>query len=105
MCSAGAVFFVSRDRGAPRSFRGMKTPPLRSRVLCALVLVSLALVTRLAAAEMNGRYLYVAAPGIRDYLEYGGHGVLVFDIDHRHKFVKRIPFQGLDPQGKPDNVK
>ena len=28
--------------------------------------------------------LYVAAPGIRDYLEYGGHGLLVFDIDDGH---------------------
>ena len=36
------------------------------------------------------RYLYVAAPGVRNYLEYGGHGLLVFDIDNGHKFVKRI---------------
>jgi len=36
---------------------------------------------------MDGRFLYVAAPGIRDYLEFGGHGVLVFDIDHGHRFV------------------
>ena len=49
--------------------------------------------------------LYVAAPGIRNYLEYGGHGVLVFDIDHGHKFVKRIPSAGLDENGKPLNVK
>jgi hypothetical protein len=32
--------------------------------------------------EGSGRRLYVAVPGIRDYLEYGGHGLLVFDIDH-----------------------
>ncbi len=51
------------------------------------------------------RLLYVAEPGIRDYLEYGGHGLLVFDIDHGHKFVKRIPTAGLDPKGKPLNVK
>jgi sugar lactone lactonase YvrE len=38
----------------------------------------------------DGRYLYVAVPGIRNYLEFGGAGVLVFDIDHGHKFVKRI---------------
>ena len=25
----------------------------------------------------------------------GGHGVLVFDIDHGHKFVRRIAFAGL----------
>jgi len=51
------------------------------------------------------RCLYVAEPGIRDYLEYGGHGVLVFDIDHGHRFVRRIKGAGLDAQGKPLNVK
>jgi DNA-binding beta-propeller fold protein YncE len=51
------------------------------------------------------RLLYVGAPGIRDYLEYGGHGVLVFDIDHGHRFLKRIPFAGVDEKGKPLNVK
>ena len=28
---------------------------------------------------------------------YGGAGILVFDIDHGHKFVKRIPLQGAPP--------
>jgi len=51
------------------------------------------------------RYLYVAVPGIRDYLGYGGHGILVFDMDNNHKFVKRIPTQGFHPDGKPSNVK
>ena len=36
------------------------------------------------------RYLYVVTPGIRDYLEFGGAGILVFDIDRGHKFVRRI---------------
>src|SRR3989337_4224 len=59
------------------------------------------------AAEQpgDGRVLYVAAPGIRNYLEYGGHGLLVFDIDRGHRFVKRIPTAGLNAQGKPLNVK
>ena len=51
------------------------------------------------------RYLYVAVPGIRDYLEFGGHGLLVFDIDNAHKFVRRIPTGGVDDQRKPRNVK
>ena len=51
------------------------------------------------------RLLYVAEPGIRDYLEYGGHGLLVFDIDHGHRFVRRIPTGGVDEKGKPLNVK
>jgi len=53
----------------------------------------------------DGKFLYVAEPGIRNYLEYGGHGVLVFDIDHGHRFVKRIPSSGLDEKGQPLNVK
>ena len=51
------------------------------------------------------RLLYVAAPGIRNYLEYGGHGILVFDIDRGHRFVKRIAAAGLDENGRPLNVK
>lgn len=51
------------------------------------------------------RYLYVATPGIRDYLGYGGHGLLVFDIDRNHQFVKRILTQGLHPDKTPSNVK
>lgn len=51
------------------------------------------------------RYLYVAVPGIRDYLGFGGHGILVFDIDNNHRFVKRIPTQGLHPDKTPSNVK
>jgi DNA-binding beta-propeller fold protein YncE len=51
------------------------------------------------------RYLYVAVPGIRDYLGYGGHGILVFDMDNHHRFVKRIPTRGLHPDKTPSNVK
>lgn len=51
------------------------------------------------------KYLYVAVPGIRDYLGYGGHGILVFDIDKNHQFVKRIPTSGLHPDKRPSNVK
>ena len=51
------------------------------------------------AAEEGARgeqhYLYVAVPGVRRYLEYGGHGLLVFDVADNHRFVKRIPVAGL----------
>lgn len=56
-------------------------------------------------APPKGRYLYVAVPGIRNYLGYGGHGILVFDMDNNHRFVKRIKTQGLNSNGKPSNVK
>ncbi len=56
-------------------------------------------------APAAGRYLYVAVPGIRNYLGYGGHGLLVFDVDNGHRFVKRIKTGGLRSDGKPSNVK
>jgi hypothetical protein len=48
--------------------------------------------------------LYVAAPGIRNDLEFGGAGILVFDMDRDHAFVKRIetPASRLE---KPENMK
>jgi hypothetical protein len=53
------------------------------------------------------RLLYVASPGVRDYVQWGGHGVLVFDIDDKHRFVKRLSLAGygLDAAGKVLNVK
>jgi DNA-binding beta-propeller fold protein YncE len=55
---------------------------------------------------LNGRYLIAAVPGVRDYLGYGGHGLIIFDIDHGHRFVKRIPFKGFHPKnGQPSNIK
>ena len=56
-------------------------------------------------AQEKRHYLYVAVPGIRNYLEYGGHGILVYDIDNGYRFVKRIPTQGLKSDGTPSNVK
>ena len=42
-------------------------------------------------ARPERHLLYVAVPGIRNYVEHGGVGVLVFDMDDGHRFVKRIP--------------
>ncbi len=58
-----------------------------------------------AKTTASGRYLYVAVPGIRNYLGYGGHGILVFDMDNDHRFVKRIETQGYLGNGLPSNVK
>ncbi len=39
------------------------------------------------------RLLYVASPGVRNYLEHGGHGILVFGIDKGHTVLKTVgPF-------------
>jgi DNA-binding beta-propeller fold protein YncE len=65
------------------------------------------LASPLAAAQppaKPSRLLYVVCPGIRDYPEFGGAGVLVFDIDAGHRFVKRIPTTA-SAAGKPRNVK
>lgn len=71
-----------------------------------LLIVSLTPVHSTAAQSPTVRhYLYVAVPGIRDYLGYGGHGILVFDIDSNHRFVKRIDTKGFHPDKTPSNVK
>jgi DNA-binding beta-propeller fold protein YncE len=49
-------------------------------------------------------FLYVAAPGIRNYLEFGGAGILVFDMDRDHAFVKRIATPASQRE-KPENIK
>jgi DNA-binding beta-propeller fold protein YncE len=90
-----------------------------TRLIARLVLVGASLLSSSAASAAEAkplgggeateadvaRRLYVAEPGIRNYLEYGGHGLLVFDIDRDHRFIKRIPTAGLDSKGVPLNVK
>ena len=75
------------------------------RALTAVVVLAAIFPSGGAADQNLQRRLYVAVPGIRNYLEYGGHGLLVFDIDQGHRFVKRIPTAGLNKDGKPLNVK
>ncbi|MEY2880979.1 MAG: hypothetical protein RLZZ15_3359 [Verrucomicrobiota bacterium] len=80
--------------------------PLRRCLATLLIIAASAGVLRAAEARpADGRFLYVATPGVRDYLEYGGHGIIVFDIDHGHKFVRRIKSAGTDDKGRPLNVK
>src|SRR5438477_12561382 len=69
----------------------------------AALFVSMSPVPIRAAAEQH--FLYVANPGTRNYVEYGGVGILVFDVANGYKFVRRIPTWDV-PQGKaPENVK
>lgn len=79
---------------------------MNARKLMGIGLLWLVLAGPVRSAEAAlTRHLYVAVPGIRSYLEYGGHGLLVFDIDDGHRFVKRIPIGGLDERGRPINIK
>src|SRR5947209_6410475 len=57
-----------------------------------------------AVLAEDAQMLYVAAPGIRDYFERGGAGILVFDIRHGHRFVRRIETPA-GSQPKPENIK
>src|SRR5436190_7125809 len=69
--------------------------------LSTLLVVALAL----CAGAAEKRYIYAASPGIRNYTEYGGVGILVFDIDDGYKMVRRIPTWDV-PAGKvAENVK
>jgi DNA-binding beta-propeller fold protein YncE len=72
------------------------------RLVCRLGCLLLAAFLANAAER---HYLYVAEPGIRNYVEYGGIGVLVFDIDNGYKFAKRIPTWKVAPGKEPENVK
>ena len=49
--------------------------------------------------------LYVAVPGIRNDLQYGGIGILVYDIDAGYKFIRRIPTWNVPPGQAAENVK
>jgi hypothetical protein len=68
----------------------------------AAVVLPLAKLTAFAAER---RLLYIAVPGIRNYVEYGGVGVLVYDIGNRYTFVKRIPTWEVPEGRQPENVK
>jgi len=52
-------------------------------------------------AQQVQRFIYAALPGVGggNNMNYGGAGIVVFDIDHGHQFVKRIPLQGVVPDG------
>jgi DNA-binding beta-propeller fold protein YncE len=88
----------------------MKPPQLarKSRYFAGVLLTFLFTTTALAAqpAEAKVRHLlYVASPGIRNYVQHGGIGIIVFDIDAGFRFVKRIPTWDAAPGKEPENVK
>jgi len=78
---------------------------IKSAILLLTGVLLLSSASVFKASAQTKHYLYVAVPGIRDYLGYGGHGLLVFDMDNNFKFVKRIETRGYHPNKKPSNVK
>src|SRR5579864_9819110 len=72
---------------------------IRAVVAVAMALAGAAVWMARTPAQQTQRFLYAALPGVGggNNLKYGGAGILVFDIDHGHKFVRRIPLQGAPP--------
>jgi hypothetical protein len=60
---------------------------------------------RVFGARADQHLLYVAEPGIRNYVEWGGIGILVYDVDDNFRFLKRIPTMHPAAGEAPENVK
>lgn len=67
--------------------------PSRPRTLSVFIVIAAALLAARLQGQQTQRYIYAALPGVGggNNMSYGGAGILVFDIDHGHKFVKRVP--------------
>ena len=84
----------------------MSLANLRSAAASLLLLSSLHWsLLRQPQVSRQEHLLFVASPGIRNYAEYGGVGILVFDIDHAFRFVRRIPTWLVPPGQEPENIK
>src|SRR5438876_220519 len=75
------------------------TMSIRRFAFCAGLLIAAAVLEPRTAAQQTQRFIFAALPGVGggNNMKYGGAGILVFDIDNGHKFVKRIPLQGAPP--------
>src|SRR2546429_2950311 len=84
-CVCGALRRVQGAQPESEQMRKFSYPA----VILLLVSFSFSMspVPMRAGAEQH--LLYVASPGVRNYVEYGGVGVLVFDVDKGYKFVRR----------------
>ena len=75
------------------------------RLVAGLLLLAGIAAPAARGADAERRFLYVAAPGIRNYVEHGGIGILVFDIDAGYRFVRRIPTFEVPAGSAPENIK
>jgi DNA-binding beta-propeller fold protein YncE len=73
--------------------------------LCATAIITVAGRPDVVSGRSEQHLLYVATPGIRNYVEYGGIGLVVYDMDQGHRFVKRTPTFDIAPGAPPENVK
>lgn len=69
-------------------------------------LIAALLLFSAAGTAKEHHYLYAASPGIRNYLQYGGMGIVVFDMEDGYKPVRRIPTWDPPAAGQEaENVK
>jgi DNA-binding beta-propeller fold protein YncE len=77
----------------------------RPMLRAAIAVAVLAAGSDVAAEPQERRFLYVAVPGVRNYVEYGGVGILVYDVANGHRLVKRIPSFEVEDGTAPENIK
>ena len=79
-----------------------------NRRLAAILAAAILAMCRPALADSppsgERHFLYVAAPGIRNYLEFGGAGILVFDMD-KDQLSSGASRRRPAGREKPDNIK
>lgn len=78
--------------------------PVRAIALGIVIAGAIALAVP-AAGQQTRRFLYVAVPGANSESEYRGVGILVYDIDKGHAFVKRIPTWPVVAGQQPEQVR
>lgn len=107
IASFTSILYNPKNPGSLSKTKLLKFMTMKIILLLTIVGLAFSPIADSVAKEgpVTKRYLYVAVPGIRDYLGYGGHGILVFDMDNGHQFVKRIKTQGFHPDKTASNVK
>jgi DNA-binding beta-propeller fold protein YncE len=87
-----------------KSMRIVMARPVRAFALVIAIMGAIALAVPMAAQQTR-RFLYVAVPGAGNETEYRGVGILVYDIDNAHTFVKRIPTWPVGAGQQPEQVR
>ena len=83
----------------------MKRRGVLVAIACLFVLAVMGGQRRVSAEGSERHLLYVAVPGIRNEVKWGGIGILVFDMDHGHRLLRRIPTLPAEPGHEPEAMK
>lgn len=73
--------------------------------LVAAVAVVPSGISAMQSRQVDRRLIYAAVPGVGNETEHGGVGILVFDVDDQHKFVKRIATWSAPRGQRDENIK